>query len=135
MSLEVLLEPAAGGGHVVEDQVEHQIHAAGEVCDVAPASQIGIDRSVVGDGESVVGGRGKEREEVQEVEDPIQAFVEKPGVERLQGCFSRAANLVAVGDEQNVSLAPGCRRGSRARSGYRAQSSLSCVQHASAWPP
>jgi len=50
-----LLEPAALGGDMVDDAVEHELVVGLELLDVLPGAELGVDRLEVDDRESPVG--------------------------------------------------------------------------------
>ncbi len=102
--LQVIPEPCALGGDVVEHKIEHQVKIGPQRPDVLPVSQGGVDGFEVRDREAVIGGVGEEGQEVDGRKDLPQVPPGK-GSKGAQGSFGAALQAVAVSDQHRVGFA------------------------------
>ncbi len=86
---------------MIDDGIEHQPEVSTQALYIGPGTKGRIDLGVINYGESVVGGVGEERQDV----DARYGAAQGGGQDGVQGFQRRCAGLpelVAVGDEDGV---------------------------------
>ena len=104
-ALTVGIEPRALTGHVIEHQIRHQRELIRDAVDVRPITQLWIDGAKIGHGKTVVGGEGKEWQDVHAVIHTGQVAAQKV-VEQIQRLMRLILERIAIGDDQRVALGP-----------------------------
>ena len=74
-----LFDPGMLARNMVDDQVHHQVELVGNVLDIFPTAQGGIDLVVVDDGKAIVGAIGKKGQDMDPGDGVLQMGVEEVG--------------------------------------------------------
>ena len=113
MALQIVVEPGALAGTMVQYQIRHQSEIVWNPVDVLPITQRAVDRAIVGNGKTVIRGEWKKRQNMHAIDHALQIGEQKI-MEQIEGLVFPIHDGVAIGDQVGILLAPGCRtQGSR----------------------